>query len=319
MKRPLSSLKSQQALITALVATLFLCIGSQFNAFAASKIAILVNKIPITTNDISRRAAFVKLRRMKGNRRTIAKEELIKEALQMQEARRLRRIASDARVNVAYAGFAKRNKMSIKVLNRVMSKSGVTVRGFKQFIRAQMSWQGAVALRAQSQGRRSTAKKNPLDHLHGARTKRASNTTEYTIKQVVFVIPTANLKSQSRARLIEANNFRARYSGCDSVLRQAASLRNVSVRDIGRKQAYELPARWKKEIEVTPSGKTTRALKTEKGVELLAICKKREVLSKQDVGEGGLFTQAPSNDKEFTAVEKKYMEELRKVAVIKNR
>ena len=301
------------ALATSLIAASLLMAGS---ASAASKIAVLVNNVPITTNDIARRAKFVKLRRMKGNRRQIARDELVKEALQMQEARRLRRIVPKAQVEAAYVRFAQRNKMPVKVLTQIMTKSGVTVRGFKQFIRAQMSWQAAVGARAGRQGRsRSNTSKDITATLIGG----AGKTTEYTIKQVVFVLPRDQLKSKSGARMTEANNFRARYSGCDSALKIATSLRNVTVRDIGRQQAHELPGRWKKEIELTPVGKTTRPLKTEKGVELLAVCKKREVLSKKTAGEEGDWAVAPSNDKEFSVLEKKYMEELRKVAVIKNR
>jgi len=199
-------------------------------AQAASKIAVIVNNIPITTNDISRRAAFFKLRRMKGNHRKMAREELITEALKMQEARRRRINIPQKEIDAAYLRFAKGNKIPAKVMSKILNKSGVTVRGFKQFIRANMTWQSLVAARFRSEA--SPQKKNPLDHLHGGKGGKTGNATEYTLQQIVFVVPKAKLKIQSQARIQEANNFRANYAGCQQAFAQAASLKNVS--KIGR-------------------------------------------------------------------------------------
>jgi len=250
-------------------------------AMAASKIAVLVNNVPITTNDIKRRAAFFKLRRIKGNHTKLAREELIKEAMQMQEAKRIGVRTSKKDVDAAYIRFAQRNKMPVKVLGQILSRSGVTIRGFKQFINAQMTWQSAVGVRLRAEGRSSNTTKNPLDYLHGGKSGRAAQTTEYTIQQIVFVIPRDKQKALTKARMAEANNFRASFPGCSQSINYAKKLRNVAVLDKGRTQAHQLPTRWKDELVKTSTGKTTRPLKTEKGVELLAVCNTRQVRSSQ--------------------------------------
>ena len=56
---------------------------------AASEIKVIVNRIPITTYDIQRRAAFMKLQRRKGNLNELAEEEMIDQALRLGEAQRL--------------------------------------------------------------------------------------------------------------------------------------------------------------------------------------------------------------------------------------
>ena len=288
-------------------------------AAAATKIEVIVNNQPITSSQIKRRAAFFKLRRVKGNHRKLAREELIEEALRMQEARRLGRVVPDSQVDAAYANFAKRNRMPLKALGQILDRSGVTRRGFKKYIRAQMSWQAAVSLRARAEGR-STQKKGPLDHLHGPRKTTTGTTTEYTLQQVVFVVPSSKLKSGSNARTSEANNFRKGFQGCANTVAMAAKLKNVSVLKRGRTRFDEIPQRWRKELESTPEGRTTRPLKTEKGVELMAVCRTREVKSvKVAASDGDIFSQAAGGNSEIQALEKKYMEELRKVAVIKNR
>ena len=288
---------------------------------AATKIAVLVNNVPITTNDIKRRAAFVKLRRMKGNSRSIAKQELIDEAMQLQEAKRIGVRISQKQVDAAYLRFAKRNKMPVKALGRIMSQSGVTIRGFKQFIRAQMTWQSVLAARARAEGRQ-TQSNNALDYLHGGKGGRAAQTTEYTIQQIVFVVPRAKQKTGIKARMAEANNFRASFPGCAGSMNYAKKLRDVAVLDKGRTQAHELPPRWKDELEKTPAGKTTRPLKTEKGVELLAVCNTRKVRSSKQVvanSSTDVFVQETQQDDSTAALSKKYMSELKKIAVIKNR
>lgn len=286
-------------------------------AEAASKIAVLVNNVPITTNDISRRAAFFKLRKMKGNHRKLAREELIVEAMKMQEARRRRIRIPQKQIDAAYLRFAKGNKIPPKIMSKILNRSGVTVRGFKQYIRANMTWQSLVAARYRSEA--SPKVKNPLDHLHGGKGASSKNTTEYTLQQIVFVVPKAKLKARSQARMSEANNFRARYAGCEKAFAQAASLKNVSVLKRGRIQGHEIPDRWRKEVEVTKSGKTTRPLKTEKGVEMLAVCKTRQVRSKLQGDNADIFSSAGGAQQGATALEKKYIAELRKRAVIKNR
>src|SRR5688500_3185049 len=53
---------------------------------AASEIEVIVNRTPITSYDIQRRAAFMKLQRRKGNLNEQAEEELIDQALRLAEA-----------------------------------------------------------------------------------------------------------------------------------------------------------------------------------------------------------------------------------------
>lgn len=282
-----------------------------------TKIVALVNDKPITTSAVSRRAAFLKLRRVGGNRRQKALEELVDEALQMKEARRLGAVPGDAQVEAAYKRFASRNKMPLSTLTQVLNRSGVTSRGFKDYIRHQIAWQNVVGLRYQAGATAGAAKAGPLDHLHGG-SKNRGTTTEYTIQQVVFVVPDNKRKALLNRRMTEANALRTRFPGCNNMKATAATLKDVTVLDRGRVQAHELPPRWRTEIEKTATGKTTRPLKTEKGVEMIAVCNTREALSTKPVaGDGeGAFAQSEEPNKALAELSKTYMDELKKVATI---
>jgi peptidyl-prolyl cis-trans isomerase SurA len=63
-------------------------------AKAASEIKIVVNRQAITSVDIARRVAFLRLQRSGGNLQEKAREQLIEESLKYQEALRVRAVVS---------------------------------------------------------------------------------------------------------------------------------------------------------------------------------------------------------------------------------
>jgi len=279
-----------------------------------TRIAVLVNEDAITNTDIRRRAAFVKLRRMKGNASTIARKELIQEAIKMKEARRLNAVVRDQEVDAAYIRFAKGNKMPVNVLDKVLSQRGVTKRGFKQFIRAQMSWSRVVSARMRSEGAGGTAPSSqrwlaPV----GSKTR---DVKEFTLQQVVFTIPKAERSRTLAAKTAAANRFRNQISGCKTTRDLAKNLNNVAVLDRGRVRANRLPPEWRKDVEATAPGKATKVKSTPKGVEMLVVCRTRDVKT-VDNGED-IFNNADLQ-KNTSKLEKKYLAELEKKAVIRQR
>ena len=117
---------------------------------AASEIKVIVNNIPITTYDIQRRAAFLKLQRRGGSLSALAETAMIDQTLQISEAQRLGIKVTDEQVDAAYSNFAKSNKMQVKQLDGIINQSGVTKAHFKEFIRAQMLWNQALSKRNRS-------------------------------------------------------------------------------------------------------------------------------------------------------------------------
>lgn len=304
---PVTPVSSDQPLVTGAPEV------GRIQSKGGTKIAVLVNKQPITTNQINRRAAFVRLRKMKGNSRTIATNELIDEAVKMQEARRYGAVASDAEVNSAYANFAKSNKMSVSQMNNVMAQSGVTARGFKDYIRASISWQRVVAGRSQSQSGGAATGPSWLP----AAGSQSAKTTEYTIQQIVFIVPASKRQALLPRRRVEANRFRTQIDGCANSKQLAAGLKDVSVIDRGRLLESELPPRWAKQIKTTPAGKVTRIQNDAKGVEMIAVCKKREVIGKSNGVDSNLLAGGGGNS--ASSFEKKYLAELKDRALIQRR
>ena len=108
--------------------------------------------------------------------------------------------------------------------------------------------------------------------------------------------------------------MRARFSGCDSTRQFVTGLKDVTVRDLGRFLAPELPPEWADMIKKTQAGGATGIRETEKGVEFIGVCRAREV---SDDKAAMMTMQAESlGDKAGEAMSDKYLKELRDKASI---
>ncbi|MEM9278435.1 MAG: peptidylprolyl isomerase [Pseudomonadota bacterium] len=239
-------------------------------------IKILVNKKPITNIDIQRRASFLKLRRVGGNRTKAAEKELIEQSIKLEEARVRNVLATDQQVDAAFANFAKQNRSTPAQLARELGRLGVGASHFKDFIRSQISWQRAVQGRFQAE----TSQVSERDVV--TRLRKSGSTkpevTEYNIQQIIFVVPQSKRnKTTLAARRTEAIAFRQRFTRCENSLEQAKALRDVSVVDRKRIMEPELPLRWKDDIINIDKRNITRVKETDKGIEIMAVCNKRVV------------------------------------------
>ena len=281
------------------------------DADASSRIRAVVNKVPITDNDVRRRASFLKLRRMKGNLKKIALDELIDEQIQMTEARRLRVVAGDKEVNEAFKRFAASNKIPLKLFTKILARSGTTPRGFKRYIRARMSWQRAVAARYGSEERKKARPRSFTETLR-TRTVGGEKSEQVTVQQIIFVVPKSKRERMARRRK-EANLFRRRFPGCAQSVAFAKGLRDVTVKNKGRMLTAALPRDWQPAVKATAVGEATEVKDTEKGVEFLAVCDRRMVAQSHAGPSEDVFQKiAPELDK-------KYMDALRKKAKIVRR
>ena len=140
--------------------------------------------------------------------------------------------------------------------------------------------------------------------------------TEYTIMQIVFTVPSSKRKAMLPRRRVEAKRYRAQLIGCTNARELAKGFKDVAVLDRGRLLEAELPPRWTKEIKTTPAGKVTRVKDDPKGVEMIAVCKTREVIG----GGRGINANLLSGRSDSAGkVEKEYLAELKKRAVIQRR
>ncbi len=284
-------------------------------AAQASEIRYIVNKEAITSYDIQRRAAFLRLQNKRGNLQQIAAEEMIDQTVRNAEAQRLNVRVSEDQVASAYERFSRSNNMSPAQMDQVLNQAGVTKAHFREFIRAQMSWGQVMQRRNRSSGKMSEQDvvRRMLDQ--GGQKPRA---TEYMLQQVIFVVPTAERRAKLSVRKREAEALRQRFRSCDTTREFAKGLLDVTVRDLGRVLEQELPPDWEKQVKATSGGGATTVRETERGVEFIGVCSTREV-SDDRVAQMVFGAEQNQNSGEDDDLSNKLTKELRDKAQIVRR
>lgn len=232
----------------------------------AATVKVTVNGTTITDVQISQRLKLFQLEGRSGSK--AATQELIDEALMLQEAKRLNITISDAQVNDAMLGVARNIKVSMDKLVQILNQSGVNVDTLKERLRAALAWnqvtQMAIMPRVQLSDleleQKAVAKLDP------------SNSFDYILKEVIFVMPGG--KGSASKRTAEANRYRKSFQGCDSAVELSLSYTDAAVIDIGRRHATQMPEALAKELAGLNVGGITKPRVVETGVSMLAVCTK---------------------------------------------
>jgi peptidyl-prolyl cis-trans isomerase SurA len=312
-----SMISTTKRVRAAAFAVVFAVIGSSFalpvSQSAASEIKYVVNNIPVTSYDIQRRVALNKLFRQKGGAEK-ATEDMIEQALKTSELQRRNVRIADAAVDASYDRFATSNKLKPSQLDQILNQAGVTKAHMKEFIRTQMGWSQTLGARYRATG--TMTEQDMVQKVFELGGKKPS-ATEYMLQKVTFVVPQKERGAILGKRKREADAMRQRFNGCDKTRQFAKGLIDVSVMDIPRILAPELPPEWEKQIKAAKPGTATPVRETQMGIEFIGICSTREV---NDDRAAQMMLQADGNmDAKAEEMSKKYIEELRKTARIVKR
>jgi peptidyl-prolyl cis-trans isomerase SurA len=284
---------------------------------SAQNVVVLVNGDPITSFDIEQRQKFTQLVTRKSPGRQEVIDELIDERIKIQAGRRYRLDIGDSDVDNSYAEMAKRMRLTAEQLTATLAQGGIEPGTLKSRLRADLSWQQIVRGKFQS-----SFQFRDRDILAAAESKRKDDqpitekiaATEYVMRPILFVVPKG--RGDAQARKAEAEALRARFQDCDHGLAFARQLRDVAVRDQIVKASTDLPPALRDILEKTGVGRLTTPEITPNGVEMFALCSKREV--KVDAPALREARQEMYAER-FQAHSKKYMEELRRGAMIERK
>jgi peptidyl-prolyl cis-trans isomerase SurA len=293
------------------------CIISTAPGMVSASIALdiryTVNGQAVTSYDIQRRAAFLKIQGNKGGEKA-ATDEMIDQTIKLQAGAAAGIRVNQAEVEAAFGRFAASNKMSPKQMGDVLNQVGVTPKHFKDYIRTQMVWGQVQQLQQRSAGGGEVSMQDVVANML-AKGGTKPTSTEYILQQVIFVVPAGERGKKLSQRKKEAEALRARYQSCDTTYDFAKGLVDVTVRDLGRVLEAELPGDWKDQIVKTKEGGATPVRTTDRGAEFIAVCRSRAV-SDDKVAELQFRIDAvKSNDKENDTA----LAELRKKAQIVKR
>jgi peptidyl-prolyl cis-trans isomerase SurA len=115
------------------------------------------------------------------------------------------------------------------------------------------------------------------------------------------------------ARKKEAEALRTQFDGCDTGIRYARSLRDVAVREPILKSSADLAPAIREILDKVPVGHLTSPEVTARGVELFALCNKREARV-ESVAKAQVKNKLIGE--KFEAQGKRFLAELRRSALI---
>jgi peptidyl-prolyl cis-trans isomerase SurA len=281
-------------------------------AASAQQVVALVNGTPITNLDVEHRAKFIQLSTKKPASRREALDSLIDEILEINEAKRFSIEAPDSDIENSYAGVATRMGIDKAKLTQLLVAGGASDDTLKRRLRAQLVWTNLVRGRYKSS--MEVGDKDVEAQLRQNPEKMKNDIGyEYVMRPVVFIVPRGSPEAAYDNRKRDAEALRARFQNCNDGIIFARALEDVAVRDQVSKYSADLAQQLREILESTAIGHLTPPETTAEGVQMFAICAKRE--TKSDTPEMREIREQMLQQK-FGAQAKRYLESLRRAAMI---
>jgi peptidyl-prolyl cis-trans isomerase SurA len=276
----------------------------------AQQVVVIVNGDPITALDIEQRGKLMQLSTHKAPARQDVIEELINDRLKVREAKKFGLEVTAAEVDAAFAGMAGRMRRTVEQFTQALAQSGVNANTLKAKIKADVTWQQLV--RGRYQAAFQIAEKDILTAMDG----KADDTVgyDYTLRPILFIVPPGSPETFVDGRKREAEALRGRFQGCEDGIAFARALKDVAIREQIIRSSADIPAELRKVLESIEVGKLTAPEVTKAGVEVFAVCAKKESAADNTPGKKQaketLFAQR------FEQKSKQYLQEIRRSAML---
>lgn len=279
---------------------------------AAQQVVARVNGDPITAVDLAQRTKLTQASTHKVPPRQEMLDELIDEKLKLQTLQRYRLEVTDAEVEGVLAGMAQRMRANPQQFAQALARADISLPALKRKVRADLAWQQIV--RGKFQASLQVRERDVMTALESRKKDQKDLVAyEYTLHPILLLVPPGSADAVLEGRRREAEGLRNRFTSCDEGLRLARGLRDVAVRQPITRGSGDLSAKLREVLEGTPVGKLTPPDVTPQGIEVFAVCGKRE--GKGDAGAARDVREELFSEK-YQALGKKYLQELRRDAKI---
>ena len=281
-------------------------------AIATAQVVVVANGSPITELDIQQRMKLVVTSTHTNPTRQEIINDLIDDRLKIARAKVYSLEVTDAEVDTAFEGMAKRQRITPQQFAQVLERAGISANTVKARIRAELTWSQLV--RGKFSSSLQVGESDVANALRG-RTETDSSAVGYvyTLYPVMYVIARGSTEAVMDAKRREAENLRSRFTTCTEGLALARALRDVAVREPINRSSSDLAPQLRELLGNMQVGRLTTPEVTEQGLQMFALCEKKESASespaKREVRDE-LFT------KRFESESKKFLEEIRKSAMI---
>lgn len=277
---------------------------------AFAQVLVMVSGQPITANDVSQRIKLHQLIERSSPPQKQVLEELIDEKIKITQAARFSIEADDKEVDRMFASVAERSGRTAEQLTAGFAQSGLKAQTFKDKLRADYVWGQYVRARAPVVNVRDSDVVAALNQQ--GQTQMVA--TEYILRPIVLVVGAGS--NAYGARMQEASALRARFNGCDQGVELIKGMKETVIRSPVSRLSSEIPEKMRSILEKTEVGRLTPPEVAQSGVELFAVCSKREVKGesekKRDIKD-------ELGNAQFQEQSKRMLAELRKTTLIQYR
>ena len=279
---------------------------------ARAQVVVIANGSPITEYDIQQRTKLVATSTHKPPTRQEIINDLIDDRLKISRAKVYGLEVGDAEVNGAFESMATRQHITPEQFSQVLERAGISPNTVKARIRAELTWQQLI------RGKYSASLQVGDSDIANALKERNENETAavgyvYTLYPVTIVIARGSNEATIAAKRTEAENLRSRFVACNEGLAMARGLRDVAVRDPITRSSADLSPQLRDLLGNMQIGHLTTPEVTAQGLQMFAVCAKKESTTesplKREMREQ-IFA------KRFESESKKYLDEIRKSAMI---
>lgn len=301
--------------VVSLAAAVLLAGPAVAPAGAQTSIVAVVNGEPITTYDLAQREKLLRLTGVNSGIRQAALDELINEKVQLQAAKAVRIVPTDAQVDEAVSDLAGRVKMSASQLSAALSQQGVNIATLRERLRAQIAFH--MLVRARFQATMTVTEQDLVAALLADDSlEKIIDTFEYDLEQVVIALP----ENPSPQRLAQAKSIaqtlRSRFTSCEAGLQLARDTREVVVRPFGRRSEAELNRQAAEAVKEVAVGHLSEPIEQPRGLVMFAVCDKKQIRSSN----AAMKALEPAlTEERGDAFTKQYLRQLRRDAVIERR
>ena len=276
-----------------------------------AQVVVVANGSPITELDIAQRTKLVAASTHKAPSRKDIIDQLIDDRIKIAKARTYGLEVSDKDVDDAFNAMATRQHVTPQQFAQALEHSGIQPSALKARLRAELTWNQLV--RGKFAASLQVSESDLGATMAAAGDGKESTGYVYTLYPVLVVAPRGSAEGVLQAKRQEAENLRSRFNSCSQGLALARALRDVAVREPVTRSSADLPEPFRDLLAKMEVGRLTTPEITAQGLQMFALCDKKvsstESAAKRDARQQ-IFA------KRFEIESKKYLEEIRKQAMI---
>ena len=258
----------------------------------AQAIAAIVNGDPITTTEVEEQMKFRRLVKEPATR-DAALEDLIGDRIKLRAANRAGIDASDAGFSQALAALSAKAKLTSAALLAELQRTKLNVDLLRSHVRALAAWDDLVKSRYKALSVSREEVDTAMAKSGGGRD------VDYTLQQIVFVLPVNATPAIIEQRTREAEALRGRFQDCESGIPLARALPDVAIKSAITKSEASMNDATRKVLADVQKGRLSVPSRTSSGIELVAVCNKStdtDTTTARETVQSSLLTQRLSKE-----------------------